>query len=103
MHGTLYFNAGDKRLHLRTSTTEQIIGAEEGVIVGEAPANAPDGLRVDFPLAFTPVPGSDAVYLNGQRMTRDLDYRVLDNTIIFNEAPLSSHLVRVDYRHVVAV
>ena len=102
-HGVLYFSNVDKRLHLKTDLNEQIVGGEEVAIVGEQPVGQLDGVNTVFTMLHTPIGNSEAVYLNGMRATRGIDYTVAGNQLLFSDAPYANHVLRVDYRRVILI
>ena len=102
-HGVVYYNSSDNRLHLRTATKEQVIGGENTSVYGEEPAGLVDGNNAIFTVLHAIVSGTEAVYMNGMRLTRDIDYSVSDNTVTFVSAPLSAYLIRVDYQYVTLI
>lgn len=63
---------------------------ESGLTLGEIPTGTVNGSNTVFTLAFTPVPKSPRLHLNGllQRHGASYDYTISGNTITFTVAPL---------------
>lgn len=55
-----------------------------------------------YTLAYTPIPGSEHLYLNGllQDSGEDLDYTIVDSTITFHDAPIEGMTLKCSYRRV---
>jgi hypothetical protein len=102
-HAVVYYNSIDKRLHLRTSINEQVVGGEEQAVTGEEPVGIMGTVNKSFTLSATPIGNSEAVYMNGLRLTRGMDYSVVGNDIVLEDAPKAGQVIRVDYRHVVLI
>lgn len=64
----------------------------------EIPSGIIDGINNSFVLNYTPIPGSEHVFLNGLLQDEDEDYIINYDTIIFNEAPLVGMKIRCSYR-----
>lgn len=63
----------------------------------EVPSWTINGSNVNFSLAFTPIPDSACVYINGIRLKKTLDYTVLSNIITFVTAPIAWDVIVTDY------
>jgi hypothetical protein len=68
-------------------------------VVRETPSGAANGTNTDFTLAFTPVSGSESVFLNGilQEPGVGNDYTISDDEITFLFTPVSGDKIRVSY------
>lgn len=67
-------------------------------ITREIPAGVIDGSNADFAVAFTPVLGTEQVYLNGLlQESGGEDYAIAGDTITFVNPPLSGDRVLVSY------
>lgn len=68
-------------------------------IKNETPSGTQNGSNVDFTLAFTPVTGTQEVYLNGvlQDLGSGNDYTISSTVISFAVAPISTDKIRVHY------
>lgn len=68
-------------------------------ITREAPTGSVNGSNVTFTLAYTPVSGSESVFLNGilQEPGSGNDYSISGGTITFADAPVSGDRIRVSY------
>ena len=64
----------------------------------EIPSGIIDGVNNSFVLNYTPIPGSEHIFLNGLLQDEDEDYIINYDTIIFNEAPLTGMKIRCSYR-----
>ena len=64
----------------------------------EIPSGIIDGINNSFVLNYTPIPGSEHIFLNGLLQDEDEDYIINYDTIIFNEAPLTGMKIRCSYR-----
>lgn len=64
----------------------------------ETPSGMVDGINNLFVLNYTPIPGSEHIFLNGLLQDEDEDYIINYDTIIFNEAPLVGMKIRCSYR-----
>lgn len=69
-------------------------------IIRETPTGTINGSNTIFTLAYTPVSGSEEVFLNGilQDPGAGNDYTISGNTITFASAPISGDKIRVNYR-----
>lgn len=66
-------------------------------VYNEPPGGARNGINATFTLAFTPVPGSTAVYRNGLREIPGVGYTQSGTTLVFATAPLADDVLTVDY------
>ncbi len=66
----------------------------------EIPSGSINGSNTTFTLAYTPVSGSEHVYLNGilQESGSGNDYTISGSTLTYLTAPLSGDKLRVSYR-----
>jgi len=64
----------------------------------EIPSGIIDGVNNSFVLNYTPIPGSEHIFLNGLLQDEDEDYIINYDTIIFNEAPSIGMKIRCSYR-----
>ena len=66
----------------------------------ETPSGAVNGSNTTYTLAFTPISGSEHVYLNGllQEPGAGNDYTISGVTITYLTAPISGDKIRVSYR-----
>jgi hypothetical protein len=64
----------------------------------EIPSGIIDGVNNSFVLNYTPIPGSEHIFLNGLLQDEDEDYIINYDTIIFNESPLIGMKIRCSYR-----
>lgn len=64
----------------------------------ETPTGAINDTNTVYTLAFTPIAGSEYVYLNGQLQTVSTDYSITNSTITFVVAPPTGSIIRVSYR-----
>lgn len=64
----------------------------------EIPLGIIDGVNNSFVLNYTPIPGSEHIFLNGLLQDEDGDYIINYDTIIFNEAPSIGMKIRCSYR-----
>lgn len=68
------------------------------VVTRETPSGTINGSNVTFTLAFTPVAGTEHVYLNGLLQTDSgADYSISGATITFVSAPQTGDVLRVSY------
>lgn len=72
-------------------------------VVGELPQGVANGSNTVFTLAFTPLANGEAVYVNGSRKERNVDYTLAAATITFAAAPANGASVQVDYWHASAL
>ena len=65
----------------------------------EMPEGSADGYNFIFNLMYTPIKGSENIYLNGllQKAGEDFDYTIIDKTIYFNEPPFERSSVLCTY------
>ena len=68
-------------------------------VVRETPSGSVNGTNTSFTLAFTPVSGSESVFLNGilQEPGSGNDYTIAADTITFLFTPVSGDKIRVSY------
>lgn len=66
-------------------------------INGETPSGLTNSINNVFYLANSPITGTDEVYLNGLRQTRDLDYTISDNKIEFTWSPYENANILCNY------
>lgn len=68
----------------------------------EVPSGLVNGENNVYSLAYTPIPGSEHLYLNGllQDSGEDNDYTIVDSTITFIEAPMEGMTLKCSYRRV---
>ena len=68
-------------------------------VQGEVPSGSVNNTNPTFTLAHSPTTGSEAVYLNGNRLTRggSNDYTITGTTITFNTPPKTGDKILVDY------
>ena len=74
-------------------------GGGNNFSVEETPTGTIDGANVTFTVANTPIAGTFALYLNGQRLTAGVEYTRSGTTVTFVTAPtneFSSAIMRVD-------
>ena len=64
----------------------------------EKPTGEIDGINANFSLGYTPIPGSEHVYLNGLLQDEDDDYQITYNTIEFFQAPMIGMKIKCSYR-----
>lgn len=88
-----------------TAITFQSVGVSSGLqnsnfVDKEIPSGAINGTNTTYTLAFTPVLGSDHLYLNGilQESGSGNDYTISGTTITMASAMLSGEKIRVSYR-----
>jgi hypothetical protein len=64
-------------------------------------AGTVDGVNAIFDMQFTPILGSEHIFLNGmlQESGLDYDYICTEKQITFNEAPPINSLIRCSYRY----
>ena len=76
------------------------IPAATNFVDRETPTGLVNGSNVTYTLAFTPVAGSEHVYLNGilQEPGAGNDYTISGATITYLTAPVSGDKIRVSYR-----
>lgn len=68
-------------------------------IINETPTEIADSKRMEFKLKYSPIKNSESVYLNGmlQKEGENYDYKLLDNSIYFNEAPFKGSIIIFNY------
>ena len=66
-------------------------------INGETATGAVDGVNNIYYLNSDPITGTDEIYLNGLRQTRDLDYIITDNRIEFSWSPYENANILCNY------
>ena len=68
-------------------------------VVRETPSGSVNGTNTEYTLAFTPVAGSESVFLNGilQEPGTGNDYTIASGTITFLFTPVSGDKIRVSY------
>lgn len=64
----------------------------------EIPTGLINDINVNFILNYTPIPGSEHVYLNGLLQDDIDDYQLDHNTIVFNEPPSVGMKIKCSYR-----
>lgn len=87
-----------------TAVTFVAFGSFGGLVVGnfvkrETPSGAMDGTNASFALAFTPITGTEEVFLNGilQVLGGSNDYTISGSTITIVTPPVASDVLRVSY------
>ena len=67
----------------------------------ETLAGTVDGVNLTFNMQFTPILGSEHIFLNGmlQESGLDYDYICTEKQITFNEAPPTNSLIRCSYKY----
>jgi hypothetical protein len=65
---------------------------------GETPTGVLDGINRKFTLKQSPITGSDEIYLNGLRQTRNLDYTITGQDIEFKWAPYENSNILCNYQ-----
>lgn len=80
------------------STSDSLIGSET-LVCKEVPVGAIDGFNLIFTLAYTPILGSELVFLNGilQNQGAGNNYTIVNNTITFVVAPIPTNVILVTY------
>jgi len=68
----------------------------------EIPGGLINGENNVYTLAYTPIPGSEHLYLNGllQESGLDNDYTIIDSTITFYDYPMEGMTLKCSYRRV---
>jgi hypothetical protein len=68
----------------------------------EIPGGLINGENNVYTLAYTPIPGSEHLYLNGllQESGLDNDYTIVDSTITFYDSPMEDMVLKCSYRRV---
>jgi hypothetical protein len=68
----------------------------------EIPGGLINGENNVYTLAYTPIPGSEHLYLNGllQESGLDNDYTIVDSTITFYDSPMEGMVLKCSYRRV---
>lgn len=68
-------------------------------IINETPTEIADSERIEFKLEYLPIKNSESVYLNGmlQKEGENFDYKLLGNSIYFNEAPFEGSIIIFNY------
>lgn len=88
-------------LALNTSTTPPTLNVTSAAtyVFGEVPTGSINGTNTVFTLANAPV--GAAIFVNGLRMTGNIDYSISGTTITFasESIPQSGDLLVVDYTH----
>lgn len=82
------------------ATKNYVDGVLSGhVVTREVPSGLVNGVNAVFTLAFTPVAGTECVFLNGllQNVGALNDYTISGSTITFNTAPDSGGVILVNY------
>jgi len=79
-----------------TRTATQIKFADRETLAGTV-----NGVNASFNMQFTPILGSEHIFLNGmlQESGLDYDYICTEKQITFNEAPPINSLIRCSYRY----
>ncbi len=67
-------------------------------IFKEIPSGAINGTNMVYYLQYTPVTGSDHLYLNGLLQANLIDYTISGNVITFYEAPEINSLIFCTYK-----
>lgn len=67
---------------------------EEAVLIGTV-----NNINKVFTLAHTPIPKSINIFLNGQRLKRNVDYFVVGNQITFVDAIYTTDYVTTEYKY----
>jgi len=67
-------------------------------IYGERPAGEVNGSNIIFVLLYTPIDGTERVYLNGLRLEKNEDYTLNGKTITLSYAPSVGSKIIVDYK-----
>jgi hypothetical protein len=77
--------------------TDELKFKDREVITGNV-----DGENNQFLLEFTPIFGSEHIYMNGllQEPGINYDYICIENQIIFNEAPPQNSTLRSSYKYI---
>lgn len=85
-------------LYRRVSSSSSSSGSGS-LVSKEQPAGAINGSNAIFTLDFTPLSGTDHVYINGLLMEEGDDYTITNNIITFIGAaiPMNGWKVRVSY------
>jgi len=66
-------------------------------VYGEKPSGNIDGSNITFVLLYTPIDGTERVFLNGLRLEKDEDYSLNGTTITMTYAPSVGSKIIVDY------
>jgi len=77
-----------------------IIASSTVFVTRETPSGSVNGSNTTFTLAFTPIAGSEELYLNGMMMEPGAgnDYTISGATITMLTAPTTGEKIRVNYR-----
>lgn len=68
------------------------------IVNKETPAGSINGTNTSFTLSFTPISGTEEVYLNGLAQYQTEDYTIFGATITYLVAPVAGDILRVNYR-----
>lgn len=74
-----------------------VVSKSSTEINGETPSGEVNGINTIFSLLNDPIFGTDEVYLNGLRQTRDLDYTIDGKDITFIWAPYEGANILCNY------
>jgi hypothetical protein len=83
-------------------TSNRINQEFNSFIYKESPAGDVDGVNAIFILNYEPIPQSEHVFLNGLLLDEgsDNDYVLVENKIVFNEAPPAFSKIKCTYKKV---
>ena len=65
--------------------------------VRETPSGTINGSNTSFTLAFTPIAGTETIFLNGLQQNVTEDYTISGSTITYLTAPVAGDILRVSY------
>jgi hypothetical protein len=82
-----------------SSNTEGISNFTLQEIINETPTEIADSKRIEFKLKYSPIKNTESVYLHGmlQKEGENYDYKLLGNSLYFNEAPLEGSIIIFNY------
>ena len=80
-----------------TKESEEVKFVDRETITGDV-----DGINNSFTLQYTPIVGSEHIYLNGmlQESGIEYDYVSSGSGVIFNESPPSDSRIKCSYRYI---
>ena len=89
----------NKPVSTATQTALDLKLTTTNYVVRETPSGSVNGTNTGFTLAFTPVSGSESVFLNGilQEPGTGNDYTIASDAITFLFTPVSGDKIRVSY------
>jgi hypothetical protein len=67
------------------------------IVSREVPSGTKNGVNNVFTLDYTPVLGSEQVYVNGILQSNPDDYTISDNVVTFVTAPASTEIILITY------